>query len=66
MMMQKMSFGEYTLEIFLNAIGITLSEPNIDDISEVDVPEIFLILKIFPLIVYLKPSGPTDYFDIPT
>ena len=73
MMMQKMSFGEYTLEIFQigkiswnTAIGITLSEPIIDDNLEVDVPENFLILKIFPLTVYLKPSGPTDYFEIPT
>ncbi len=46
------------------AIAITLSEPIIDDNLEVDVPENFLMLKIFPL--YLKPSGPTDYFEIPT
>ncbi len=33
---------------------------------EVNVPEKFLILKNFALTVYLKPSGPTDYFKIPT
>jgi hypothetical protein len=33
---------------------------------EVDVPEILLILKKIPLTVYPKPSGPTDYFEIPT
>ncbi len=73
MMMQKMHFGEYTLNFFWNwknssntAIGITLSEPIIDDNLEVDVPEIFLTLKKFPLIVYLKPSGRTEYFESPT
>jgi hypothetical protein len=73
MMMQKMHFGEYTLDFFLNwKIFLKhchwnhLSEPIIDDNLEADVPEIFLILKNFPLTVYLKPSGPTDYFEIPT
>jgi hypothetical protein len=60
MMMQKKHFNEHP------AIGITVSEPIIDDNLEVDVPEIFLILKKFPLKVYLKPSGPTDYFEIST
>ncbi len=48
------------------AIGITLSEPIIDDKLEANVPDFFLILKNFPLTVYLKPSGPTEYFEIPT
>jgi hypothetical protein len=46
--------------------AITLSEPIIDDNLEVDVLEIFLILKNFPLTVNLKPSGPTIYFEIST
>ncbi len=69
-MMQKMCFGEYNLEIFLigniswnTAIGITLSGPNIDDNLEVDVP-IFFYINL-TLTVYLKQSCPEDYFEIP-
>jgi hypothetical protein len=48
------------------AILIILSEPIIDDNLEVDIPEIFPILKKIPMTVYLKPSGPTIFFKIPT
>jgi hypothetical protein len=33
---------------------------------EDNVPGNFPIWKNFPLTVYLKPSGPTDYFEIPS
>jgi hypothetical protein len=68
MMMQKMCFGEYTLEIFLigffsnTAIGIILSEPIIDNNVEVDVQENFLILIFFAIDSLSKTIRPNILF----